>query len=96
MPGRRRPARRAGQRLKGVRLAAGYGKQKELADALGVAAGTYSKWELGDRRPPNHILARIKELTSATADYLFLGDLFGLPVHLYRKVVNDEKNGSAI
>ncbi len=71
--------RAAGHRLKRVRLAAGYGKQKELTDALGVAAGTYSKWELGDRRPPNHILARIKGLTGATADYLFLGDLPACP-----------------
>ena len=79
----------AGARLKRVRLAAGYATQRDFAEALDVGLTTYSKWELGQRRPPNHILAKISNLTGATTDYLFLGKVDGLPVHLYRKVVGN-------
>lgn len=76
-----------GRRLKAVRLAAGYKTQQEFANLLEVSITTYNNWETGLRRPPNRILAEVKRLTGATADYLLFGDASSLPVGLYQKLV---------
>lgn len=59
-----------GQRLKEMRLKAGYERQIDLAKKLGTVVQTISNYESGSRLPDAEMLARIVEVLPCNADYL--------------------------
>ncbi len=59
-----------GQRLKEMRLKAGYERQIDLAKKLGTVVQTISNYESGSRLPDAEMLARIVEMLPCNADYL--------------------------
>ncbi len=74
------------RRLQSVREASSYATRRAFAEALGVAEGAYGKYERGESYPHPETLGRIRQLTGATADYLYFGDVSGLPLALYRLI----------
>ena len=58
-----------GQVLKELRLASGK-KQSEIAELLGIKAGTYSTYENGTREMPAELIVRTSILYGLPADFL--------------------------
>lgn len=75
-----------GQRLRAVRLAAGFTTAREFAAALEVPENTYTMWERGHRLVHPNTLAKIKSVTGVTADYIYYGEPGGLPLWLVRRL----------
>jgi len=75
-----------GQRLRAARQAVGYETARDFAVALDIEESALSNYERGIRRPPNDVLQRIRDRTKVTADYLYFGDISGLPLGLYAKL----------
>jgi transcriptional regulator with XRE-family HTH domain len=73
-------------RLRAVREACGYATRRAFADALGIEEGAYGKYERAESYPHPETLGRIRQLTGATADFLYFGDESGLPVGLHRRL----------
>lgn len=59
-----------GQRLKEMRIKAGYARQIDLAEKLGTVVQTISNYESGNRLPDAEMLSRIVEVLPCNADYL--------------------------
>ena len=59
-----------GNRLRKRRLAAGFLRQQDLADAIGVTTASISYYESGTRMPDAESLAKITQVLDCTADYL--------------------------
>lgn len=59
-----------GQRLKEMRLKAGYERQLDLARKLGTVVQTISNYENGIRLPDAEMLSRIVDVLPCNADYL--------------------------
>jgi len=59
-----------GQRLKEMRLKAGYERQIDLATKLGTVVQTISNYESGKRLPDAEMLSRIVDILPCNADYL--------------------------
>lgn len=74
------------ERLKLLREVCGYGSQQTFADALGIEKGTLGQYERGRSYPKPDVLGRIRQLTGATIDWLYLGDASGLPMSLYERI----------
>lgn len=69
------------RRLKLVRIATwGIKNQKGFAELLGAASTTYNNWEIGRTRLPLDYAYKIKAMLGYDANYLFSGDLSGLPL----------------
>jgi transcriptional regulator with XRE-family HTH domain len=75
-----------GERLRLLRLAAGYSNQVEYADALNVSPQRYNHWERGRRLPDLWAIGRICAMTGATADWIFFGVVGAMPIDLMRRV----------
>lgn len=73
-----------GDRIDLLREQLGYKTAKEFADFLGVDQNTLTMWLRGDRTPQLDKIARLREKTGVTADYLLYGDTSTLPLHLFR------------
>ncbi len=73
-------------RLRAIREACGFATRRGFAQALGIDEAAYRKYERAESYPQPETLGRIRQLTGATADYLYFGDEAGLPVGLYRKI----------
>ncbi len=73
-------------RLRLVREACGFATRRAFAQALGIEEAAYRKYERAESYPHPETLGRIRQLTGATADYLYFGDESGLPVSLHRKI----------
>lgn len=73
-----------GERLIHLRKQLGYKEAVDMADAIGVDQNTYTRWERGETYPQVPNLLKLKRVTGVTADYLFFGDLSGLPFQLIR------------
>ena len=78
--------REVGRRLKAVRIAAGYSSAREIAQDLGVKENRYTNWERGLRLVEPEVMAKVKRLTGATADYIYYGDSSGLSKILAKKL----------
>lgn len=74
-------------RLRQVREACGFATRRGFAQALGIEDAAYRKYERAESYPQPDTLGRIRQLTGATADYLYFGDESGLPVGLHRKIM---------
>ena len=74
------------ERLRLVREACGFDTRRAFAQGLGIEEAAYRKYERAESYPHPETLGRIRQLTGATADYLYFGDEAGLPVTLYRKI----------
>lgn len=59
-----------GQRLKEMRLKAGYERQIDFANKIGTVVQTISNYENGIRLPDAEMLSRIVEVLPCNADYL--------------------------
>ena len=75
------------ERIALVREASGFATRRGFAQALGIEEAAYRKYERGESYPHPETLGRIRQLTGATADYLYFGDEAGLPVGLHRKIM---------
>ena len=62
--------REFGDRLRNRRVAAGFPRQQDLADAIGVTIASISYYESGARMPDAESLAKITQALDCTADYL--------------------------
>ena len=85
MPGQRRPKewkRQVGQRLRAVRIAAGYESAREFARRIGVGENAYTNWERGDRLIEPEDLGKVRDLTGVTSDYIYYDDPSALPADL--------------
>lgn len=71
-----------GARLRLLREVCGYPSQQTFADALGIEKGTLGQYEAGRSYPKPDVLGRIRQLTGATVDWLYFGDVGGLSVQL--------------
>lgn len=69
-----------GKRLRLIRERLGLGKQDELGPMLGADAKRYNNWELGVAMFPVNFAAKLCSLASVDLDYIYRGDLSGLPV----------------
>lgn len=62
-----------GQKIKRLRLAAGY-TQQAVADAVGVTVRTIISWEQGVRVPGGDKIARLAQALGVSADELLKAD----------------------
>jgi transcriptional regulator with XRE-family HTH domain len=70
-------------RLRMTREALGM-EQSEFADRAGIARNAYNQYEQAQRIPRLDIAIRICETYGLTLDWIFRGDLSGLPFHIAR------------
>ena len=87
MPEKKRPEewkRQVGQRLRAVRVAAGYKTAREFAQRIDVGESAYTNWERGERLIEPEDLRKVRDLTGVTSDYIYYGDPSGLPARLAR------------
>lgn len=74
-----------GARLTAVRDALGWA-QNVMAEALQVSYQRLGMWERGHRMIPPDVVGRLWQRTGATADYIYLGRLDGLPLELASRI----------
>jgi transcriptional regulator with XRE-family HTH domain len=88
MEGRIDPPEEIGLRLRALRVAAGYGdrNQHEFAAYCDIAPQTWNNYELGKRTPAREEVAKIRHATQVTMDYVYFGDMKGVPLDLAAKV----------
>lgn len=58
------------ERLKKLRLEAGYSNQKSIAQELGTTQQSYSQWESGKRTPNSDSLDKLAKFFNVSTDYL--------------------------
>ncbi|CAJ0890953.1 hypothetical protein AMST5_04093 [freshwater sediment metagenome] len=85
--------KQVGTRVEALRLAFGLPSQGEMADMLRVETGTYNHWTTGKALIPVPAAIRLCELTGATLDYVYRGDVSGLPIRLIRLLPVDSSGG---
>lgn len=76
-----RHKQQVGERLRIAREALGLG-QKELADLYGLDKTKLSHWERGKHYPPPAFIARLWERHRIPADWIYLGEVSGVPHRL--------------
>lgn len=76
-----------GERLRLLRLAAGYESQVDYCEALGVSPQRYNHWERGRREPDLWVTGRICSMTGATADWIYFGRTGFMPPDLMRRIL---------
>lgn len=79
-----------GERLVAIRLARDW-TQTVFAAQLDVSYQRLGQWERGLRALPHEMVGRIWQLTGATADYIVLGRMDGLPFELAQALRKAEK-----
>lgn len=81
-----------GQRLTAIRKALGL-NAAELCREVGLKPNTWSQWEKGKRIPDLHYMMRLVEIYPVTLDYVYLGQMEGLPYDFAIKL-RSKLNGS--
>ena len=71
-----------GERMRMVREARGFPHQGAFAKLLGVSQSRYANWEQGAHPVPYDFAIKIHALTGADLDFLYRGDMSGLPPQL--------------
>lgn len=79
-----------GRRIVLARAARGY-HQAAFARLLELSPQSLNSYEKGTTAPSFFIIAKVWQLTGATADYLLLGKMDGMPAELVRGIVEAEK-----
>ena len=74
-----------GRRLTLIREAHGL-KKAEIADLLGIERTYWSRFELGKRPIPYDLAYRLVERFNVTLDFVILGRIETLPVHLAERI----------
>lgn len=74
--------KQVGKRVEALRLALGVSSQADMADRLGVETGTYNHWTTGKALIPVPAAIRLCQISGATTDYIYRGDVSGLPMRL--------------
>ena len=87
MPAQSRIPEEIAKRLKALRLALGFREQGAFADALGITRTAYNSWETGAQRPGLTAAVRVVDLFGVTLDFIYLGDLHGLPENLRKNII---------
>jgi len=59
-----------------------------MAQAVGATPQRWYMYEKGRSTPPTEVLAKIKQLTGATADFILFGDTSGMPFELMNLIGN--------
>ena len=77
-----------GERLRLLRVAAGYPNQVEYADAMNISPQRYNHWERGRRLPDLWAIGRICAMTGATADWIYFGVVGAMPIDLMRRITS--------
>ena len=75
-----------GERLQGLRQAQSK-SQEEVAQAIPVNSGTYSRWERGTSKPHADQIAKLARYFGCTTDYILLGGTLTeqeMPLELHR------------
>ncbi len=62
--------------------------QHQYADAIGVSRARYSQWELGIQRLSIDGAQAIKKKFELSLDFMYFGDIGGLPMSLYKAWVS--------
>ena len=82
-------------RLKSIRAALNL-KPSDAAKMLGVAQSTWANWEWTPKNPPIRLglemALRIRRTFSVTLDYLYCGDIGGLPVRMAERLNGPKHN----
>lgn len=74
-----------GQRLSAARRALGL-SARAVCEAINIRPNTYSQWENGKALIDPMAATRLKERYGISLDYLYAGDLSGLPLSLGVKI----------
>lgn len=69
-------------RLEALRIAHGFASQGEMAQAINAEVGTYNHWATGRRLISVSAAIRVCAVTGATLDYIYRGEVSGLPLRL--------------
>lgn len=77
-----------GRRLGALRAALGR-NQKEMCEAITVAANTWNQWEKGSRMADLAAMQRLSDLFRVDLNFIYMGWLGGLPVDLASKVIEN-------
>jgi transcriptional regulator with XRE-family HTH domain len=81
-----------GERLELVRLAREL-QAKDVCRQINVRPNTYSQWASGASRPRLDDAIRFCEHFGATLDWLFRGDISGLPHNLAQQILRLQERG---
>lgn len=84
------PSEIIGTRLRALRLALGFAKQKDFAAEIGVEKNTYNPWEKGSRALTFEGACLIRRRFKIPLDYLFFGEIDGLSVRLRDRIREQE------
>lgn len=76
--------REVGRRLRETRIAAGFTSARQFAAELGVKENTYTNWERGVRLIEPEDLAKVRDLTGVTCEFIYYGEPVSLPPSLAR------------
>jgi transcriptional regulator with XRE-family HTH domain len=82
------PPKKIGERLKALRLALEVPTQMAFANEIGVEKNTYNPWEKGSRVLTFEGACLIRRRFGVPLDFLFFGEMGGLPVWLHRKLID--------
>ena len=74
--------RDVGERMRLVREAKGFPHQGAFAKLLGVSQSRYANWEQGLHPIPYDFAIKLHALTGANLDFIYRGDMSGLPAQL--------------
>jgi transcriptional regulator with XRE-family HTH domain len=78
-----------GRRLKALRTALGYeNNQRGFVGLVGLTQPAWSNYEAGDRLPNLDAANRIAEATGVTLDWIYRGNVSGLPHHIAVKLAD--------
>jgi DNA-binding XRE family transcriptional regulator len=68
--------------------------QDDMADMLNIERSRYGNWESGLGLIPVIQAIKVREITGATLDYIYLGDVSGLTIRLAAALKSTSGNGS--
>lgn len=74
--------KQVGIRVEKLRKAINVGTQGEMAKKLGATTGTYNHWTTGQALITVPAANRLCTLSGATLDYIYRGEISGLPMRL--------------
>lgn len=83
-----------GRRIEIVRQAKNFETQTEFADRLGVSKSRLNNWMAGGILLPVDFAIQIKKLTGIPLDYIYCGELSGVPADLSLTISKLEKSVS--
>jgi hypothetical protein len=80
-------AKAVGKRLVAFHAVTGI-SQADVCRAIGIKENRYSQYLSGERKLPSEIAVQLKITYGLTTDWIFAGDVTGLPAKLHAKLAN--------